>query len=153
MKNAADLKRQIASDLKQAMKDRKSHIASALKLIVAELKNKEIQKKRNLDSNEIVAILNKQIKQYQETIAQYEKIDRKADAEESKSRLLLVQSYLPKPLSDADLKSLIEASIQKLQVSSLKQMGAVIKDIQLHADDFVDNRRLVELVKERLQSL
>ena len=141
------------ADMKQAMKDKKSDIVQALKLICAEWKNKEIDLKKPLNQLQIAAVLKKQVKQYQESIAQYEQIGRQAEAEGQKTRLGVVQSYLPKSISDEELKSLIEISIQQHKLESIKQMGIVIKDVQVRAGGSADNHRLVELVKERLQSL
>lgn len=147
------LKNRVIADMKQAMKDKKPDIVQALKLIYAEWKNKEIDLKQSLNQLQLVAVLKKQIKQYQESIAQYEQVGRQEEAEVQKKRLDAVQFYLPKSLSDEELKSIIETSIQQNKPESLKQMGVIIKDVQARTSGSADNHRLVELVKERLQDL
>ena len=150
---STSLKDRIIADMKLAMKNKKNSALQALKLVYAECKNKEIELKTSLDDIQMVALLKKQVKQYEESIEQYEKGGRAEGAQEQKERLALIKSYLPKNLSDEELKTLIEETINTLKVNSIKQMGSIIKDVQSRTAGSVDNRRLVELVKERLKTI
>ena len=147
------LKDRIMVDMKSAMKNKKKSALQALKLVCAECKNKEIELKTDLDDTQVVALLKKQVKQYEESIEQYEEAGRADRVQEQKERLALIKSYLPRGLSDEELKPLIEEAIATLRVTSIKHMGSVIKDVQSRTAGSVDNRRLAELVKERLKTI
>lgn len=150
---SSTLKDRIMADIKSAMKNKDTLALQALKLVYAECRNKEIEIKADLDDAQMASLLKKQIKQYEESIAQYQKSGRLEGVQEQEKRRDLIQSYLPKPLSKEELKQLVEKTISDLKVTSMKQMGAVIKTVQSSSGGSVDNRLLVELVKERLQAI
>ena len=141
------------ADMKSAMKNKKISELQALKLVYAECKNKEIELKTDLNDAQMVALLKKQVKQYEESIGQYEKGGRADNVQEQKERLAVIKSYLPKPFSEEELKTLIEETIDTLKVTSVKQMGSIIKTVQSRTAGSADNQRLVELVKERLKTI
>ena len=147
------LRDQLLMDIKVAMKSKQDLKLQALRLVHAELKNQEIEQKKPVTDMQMVSILKKQIKQYEESLVQYEKANRPEGAKEQKEKMQIIQSYLPKPLSEEELKSVVNKVISQLQVSSAKQMGMVIKEVQLQTSGSADNRQLVALVKERLQNL
>ena len=147
------LKDRILADIKSAMKNKQTSQLQALKLVYAECKNKEIETQADLDNAQMVSILKKQVKQYKESIGQYEQSGRLDGIEEQKNRLELIQSYLPKTLSEEELKCLINETITSLKATSIKEMGSVIKAVQSRAAGSTDNRLLVELVRERLQAI
>ena len=153
MGSSSTLRDRIMADMKSAMKNKNALALQALKLVYAECRNKEIEIKVDLDDAQMVSLLKKQIKQYEESIVQYEKSGRLEGMQEQKKRRDLIKSYLPKPLSEQELKQLIEKTISDLNATSMKQMGAVIKAVQSSSGGSVDNRLLVELVKERLQAI
>ena len=151
--SVVSLKDQITADMKSAMKSREVSRLGALKLISADCKNQEIMFKKPLTDEQTVRILKKHIKQYEESIAQYEQAGRGEAVIEQKARLKHVRSYLPKELSLDELKILIEDSTARLKPDSIKQMGLVIKDVQKRSLGRADNRLLAQLVRERLQAL
>ncbi len=153
MEKLLSLKDRILTDMKSAMKEKSPSKLMALKLVYAECRNKEIEQKADLEESHVMVILKKQIKQYEESLKLYEKAGREGDAQEQRNRLEIIKSYLPKALSEEELKSLIEETITSLKAVSMKDMGRVIKTAQSRAGGSVDNRRLAELVKERLQAI
>ena len=153
MEKPLSLKDRILTDMKSAMKEKSTSKLMALKLVYAECRNKEIEQKADLEDLHITAILQKQIKQYEESLKLYEKAGRGGDAQEQKNRLEIIKSYLPKALSEEELKSLVEETITSLKAVSMKDMGQVIKTARSRAGGLVDSRRLAELVKERLQAI
>ena len=143
------LKTKIMGDLKSAMRQKNTLATQALKLVLAECRNKEIdQKQESLSPAQITAILQKQVKSYEESIAQYEQAGR--SSEEQKQRRDLIKSYLPKALTEGELKTLVKRVIAELKANSVKDMGKVIKAVQSRAEGGVDNRRLAEMAKQEL---
>ena len=153
MGTSSVLKDRIRADMKSAMKNKDTVTLQALRLVYAECKNKEIEMQADLNDAQMVSLLKKQIKQYEESIVQYEKSGRWESVQEQQKRRDLIYSYLPKPLSKEELKQLIDKTVADLKVTSMKQMGAVIKAVQTSSGGSVDNRLLAELVKERLQDI
>ena len=148
------IREQIMAGIKTAMKDKNSTALQTLRLVASDCKNQEIASKAPLNDQQVVSVLKKQIKQYQETIAQYQQMDRSEDVQNQTKRMNIVQSYLPQSLSEEKLRSLVDQKIQELEASSVKQMGLVIKAVQAEASGMlVDNRLLAQLVKEKLQNL
>ena len=151
--NTSSLRDRILADMKTAMKNKETSTLQALKLVYADCKNKEIELKATLDDVQMISLLKKQVKQYEESIEQYEKGGRLDGAREQKQRLELIKSYLPKALSKEELKSLVDKTIEDLKATSIKEMGSVIKAVQSRTAGSADNRLLAELVRERLQVL
>ena len=149
----SSIKDRLLSDLKSAMKQKQMNKIQALKLALSECKNKEIELKSDFNSGHIIPILQKQIKQYEESIEQYRKAGRDPDVQEQIERRDLIRSYLPAMLSDTELKKWIEKAVKELNAMSLKDMGRVMKFVQEQAQGLLDKRRLSELAQERLKAL
>ena len=148
----ASLKDQIMADMKSAMKSKDQPRLQALKLVYAECKNQEIELQKELTDVQVISVLKKQIKHYEESIEQFKQIGRSEDVKEQEQRRNMIHSYLPEPLSMEELKKIVAEVMVELEASSIKQMGAVVKAVQSKTAGRVDNRCLVELIKERLQS-
>ena len=142
------------ADMKEAMRNQDKAALETLRLIMAECRNKELSTpgSQELDDASLMAVLRKQIKQYQESIDQFEKTGRQEEATAQQKRQSVVQAYLPKPLSAEELDSLIQENIKTLKADSLKHMGVVIKAVQTQTKGAVDSAQLARLVKERLQN-
>ncbi len=140
------------ADMKSAMKNRDQSRLQALKLVYAECKNQEIELQKELTDVQIISVLKKQIKHYEESIEQFKQAGRSEDAKDQVQRREMIHAYLPEPLSMEELKKIVDEIIVELKADSIKQMSVVIKTAQAKTAGKVDNRHLVELVKERLQS-
>ena len=141
------------ADMKLALKKRETNKLQALKLVLAECKNREIELKSDFSEVHIISILQKQLKQYEESIQQYQQGGRLVAVQEQTERRDWIKSYLPAMLSDTVLKQLIEEVIQELGELSTKDMGRVMKMVLSRAKGPLDKRRLSELVQERLRSI
>ncbi len=153
MKPDTSLRNRLLTDMKSAMKAKDMSALGALKLAYAECRNREIELKTELNDAQMTSVLKKQIKQYEESLEQYEKAGRTEQAQEQKTRLNLIKSYLPKALSEEELKAIITTAVEELKPAGLKDMGRVIKSAQVRAKGMADGRRLAQLVKERLQGI
>jgi len=146
------LKNKIIADMKSAMKNKDQVRLQALKLVYAECKNQEIELQKDLTDIQVISILKKQIKQYEESIAQFRQAGRSEDAEVQEQRKNMIHAYLPKPLSMEELQKIVNEVIVELKAVSIKHMSKVIKAVQSKTAGRVDNKNLVELIKERLQN-
>ncbi len=150
---SSSLRDRMRTDMKSAMKNKEMNKLQALKLVLAECKNREIELKEDFSEAHIVSILQKQLKQYEESRQQYQQGGRLEAVQEQTERRNLIKSYLPAMLSDAVLKKIIEGIVQESGALSIKDMGRVMKAVQSRAEGPLDKRRLAELVQERLRAV
>ncbi len=129
----------IQKDYIQAMKDKNINKKSALNYILAQIKNKKIELKKELEDVDIIKILKKEIKAIWETIWFLEKTDKKEELEWEKEKKLLLEFYLPQCKSIEETKSIIEWLISELGITELaKQRWQVMKEIKARYWEEVD---------------
>lgn len=145
-----DLLRQ---DLNKSLKNKEALRASVLRFLLAEIKNREISlrlEKKTIDDEEVTKVLNHQVKQRKESIAEYTKAGRLELAAKEEEELNILQTYLPSPLSNEELESLVAGSIQQIGAISVKDFGRVMADLMPKVKGRADGSRLGALVKESL---
>lgn len=141
-------------DLNSSLKNKEALRASVLRFLLAEIKNREISlrlEKRTVDDDEIIKALNHQVKQRKESIAEYTQAGRLELAAKEEAELKILQIYLPSPLSEEELVSLVAESIQQTGVISVKDFGRVMADLVPKVKGRADGNHLSALVKERLE--
>lgn len=120
--------------LKTAMKAHEKDKVGTFRLIFAEIKQKEVDTRTSLDDNQILAILEKMIKQRKDSIAQFEQANRHDLADKEKAECAQIQSFMPQALTDAQIAQLIAQAIESVQTQSGKSgagaMGAVIAQLR-----------------------
>ncbi|MGD8484293.1 MAG: GatB/YqeY domain-containing protein [Thioalkalispiraceae bacterium] len=122
----ADLKTRINDDVKTAMREKDKARLATLRLITAALKQKEVDERTELNDEQVVAILEKMLKQRKDSIEQFEKAGRDELAEQEKSEIAIIQLYMPEQLSDDEIEALIKEAITATGAESMKDMGKVM---------------------------
>lgn len=146
------LREKLEADLKQAMRDRDAPRRDAVRYLLAAVKNEEIEKRHPLTSQEEVTLLRQQARQRQEAIEQFQAGGR-ADLEaRERAQLEIVESYLPKQMSDDELTTFVQSGIAETGASSPKDMGKVMGVLSKRAEGRVDGRRLSDAVRKALAS-
>jgi len=149
------LRDDINNALKGAMKARDERRVSTLRLINSSLKNADIeargQNKGPLGDDELLALLAKMIKQRQESIELYEKGGRAELAQQERDEIAIIAAYLPKQMSDAEVRTAIAQAIAESGASSMKDMGKVIAALKGRYAGRMDFGKVSPLVKELLQ--
>ncbi|MGB8547330.1 MAG: GatB/YqeY domain-containing protein [Xanthobacteraceae bacterium] len=149
------LRDEINNALKEAMKARDERRVSTLRLVNSALKNADIeargQNKGPLGDDELLALLAKMIKQRQESIDLYEKGGRAELAQQERDEIAIIAAYLPKQLSDAEVRTAITQAIADTNASSMKDMGKVIAALKARYAGQMDFGKVSPLVKELLQ--
>lgn len=126
---------------------------NTLRMVKAVLKNAAIEKggaDTTLDDAEAAAIIRKQIKQRQDSIAGFEKGGRRELAETEKSEMAILTAYLPRGLSPAEITALVTEAIAEIGATSRKEMGAVMKLVSARAAGRADGRELSTEVQKQL---
>ena len=148
------LEDQISKDYVQAMKDRDKIKSSTISFLRAQMKNVLIEKKaEKLKDEEVIAIIKKQIKQRQDSIAQFENGGRQDLVEKESAELTILKSYLPEEMSGQELEGIVAAAIEEAKAKSLKDMGNVMKIVTAKVQGRADNKFVSELVKKALSRL
>ncbi|MFA5156763.1 MAG: GatB/YqeY domain-containing protein [Candidatus Omnitrophota bacterium] len=147
------LEEKILNDYKDAMKARDSLKSSVLSCLRAEIMNTALAKKKNnLDDNEVLAVIKKQVKQHQDSIDQFTKGNRLDLAEKEAKELKILEAYLPAQLSADELKKIVEEIIVSTAASGMKDMGKVMKEATARVGASADSKTLSDLVRAKLAS-
>lgn len=144
------LKSRIQEDVKSAMRARERERLAALRLVTAAIKQKEVDERVDLDDEQVLAVLDKMAKQRRDSIEQYEKAGREDLAAQERYELDLVQSYLPEPLGEDELASLIQSVIDDTGASSMRDMGAVMAALKGQVQGRADMKAVSQAVRARL---
>jgi uncharacterized protein len=149
------LREDINNALKDAMKARDERRVSTLRLINSTLKNADIeargQGKGPLGDDEVLAVLAKMIKQRHESVELYEKGGRPELAQQERDEIAIIASYLPKQMSDAEVRAAVERAIADTGAASMKDMGKVIGTLKSRHAGQMDFGKVSPLIKELLQ--
>ncbi|MCG8013920.1 MAG: GatB/YqeY domain-containing protein, partial [Candidatus Thiodiazotropha weberae] len=120
------LKQRIQDDVKTAMKAKDKDRLGTLRLITAAIKQREVDERAELDDSQVLAILDKMIKQRRDSVEQYESAGRQELADQEKSEIAIIEDYLPAGLSDEEVASMIESAIQEVGAAGMQDMGKVM---------------------------
>jgi uncharacterized protein YqeY len=149
------LRDDINNALKEAMKARNERAVSTLRLVNSALKNADIEArgagKPPLTDTELLALLQKMIKQRQESVELYQKGGRADLVKQEQEEIAIIQGYLPKQMSEAEMASAIEAAIAETGASSMKDMGKVIGVLRGKYAGQMDMGKASGMVKAKLQ--
>jgi uncharacterized protein YqeY len=144
------LSEKIIEDLKDAMKHGQEVRKNVLRMLKSQIRNKEIECGSKLTEEDEIQILNSAVKTRKESLELYKKGDRQDLVENESLELEIVQSYLPKPLSEEELQQAVNQLITEMNVSSMKDMGLVIKEMMSRYRGKVDGKKVQELVRLKL---
>ena len=120
------LKTRITDDVKTAMRSKDKQRLGTLRLLTAAIKQIEVDKRIELDDDQIIAIIEKMLKQRKDSIEQFEKAGRNELAEIEIDEVAILKEFMPEQLSDADIDVLIDEAIAATGASAMKDMGKVM---------------------------
>lgn len=120
------LKDQITHDMKECMKSGQKDRLAVIRLILAAMKQKEVDERITLDDAQVLAILEKMLKQRRESIAQFTQGNRPDLVAKEEAEVKVIQAYLPAQLSDAELDKLVADAVAESGAASVKDMGKVM---------------------------
>ncbi|HEX7249146.1 MAG TPA: GatB/YqeY domain-containing protein [Burkholderiales bacterium] len=144
------LKQQINEDMKAAMRAKDSARLSTVRLLLAAMKQKEVDERVELTDADVVAILEKMIKQRRESIAQFEKASRQDLADKEKAEVAVLSAYLPQRLGDAEIQKEINSVLAETGASGAKDMGKVMAALKARLAGRADMAAVSALVKAKL---
>jgi len=144
------LKGQITEDMKSAMKAGDKDRLKVVRLIMAAIKQVEVDKRIELDDAAVLSVLDKMVKQRRDSVEQFQKGDRKDLADIELAEIAVLGDYLPEQLSDKELDTMIDEAITSSGAESIRDMGKVMGQIKAKAAGRADMGAVGAKVKARL---
>ena len=147
---STSLKDRITEDMKSAMRAKDAERLGAIRLLLAAIKQKEVDERVTVDDAAVVGIVEKLIKQRNDSIEQFEKAGRTDLARKEKDERELLRSYLPQQMSDAELSAAIDAALAESGASGPQAMGKAMALLKPRLVGRADLGKVSALVKQRL---
>ncbi|NJD30941.1 MAG: GatB/YqeY domain-containing protein [Gammaproteobacteria bacterium] len=144
------LKERITEDMKAAMRASEKERLSTIRMIQAAIKQREVDERITLDDAQVLAVLEKMIKQRRESVVQFEQGGRADLADKEKAEIALLQAYMPAQLSEAELDALIKEAIATTGAASMKDMGKVMGAVRSKAAGRADMGAVSARIKAAL---
>ncbi|MEQ8482851.1 MAG: GatB/YqeY domain-containing protein [Pseudomonadales bacterium] len=151
VQEGSDLKQRIGDATTDAMKARDKARVATLRLIKADIQRVEVDERRSLSDDDVIAVLNRMLKQRQDSLGQYEAAGREDLAAQERYEIALVREFLPEPLDETELERLIDAAMAATGAASMRDMGKVMAELKPRIHGRADVGAVSGKVKARLQ--
>jgi len=146
------VKKKIQSDLNQALKNKREIEVSTLRLLLSEIHNQEIANKAELTEEEIVRIIQKEVKKRKEAIEAYQKGKRDDLVAKERQELAILSKYLPQQLPPQELEAIVQSTIEEIKAMGMSDFGKVMGAVMAKAKGKADGKAVSEAVKKALGS-
>jgi len=150
MSEPQSLKERITADMKTAMREKDKARLGTIRMLQAAIKQREVDERTELDDAQVLAVLDKMVKQRRDSIDQYRQAGRDELAEQEEYELGILQEYLPAALTDDELKALVDEAVSESGAESVKDMGKVMGIIKPKVQGRADMGDVSARVKARL---
>jgi uncharacterized protein YqeY len=144
------LKDRIKSEMITAMRNQEKKRVAAIRLLTAEIKQREVDSRIDLDDTAVIALIDKMISQRKDALQQYQQANRADLAEQEEFEIRILQEFLPEQLSEQEVNDLINAAISSLSATSMRDMGKVIAELKPKLQGRADMPTVSQIVKDRL---
>ncbi len=145
------IQERLMDEMKSAMRAKDALRLSTIRMARTAIKNAEIETRSELDGEAVIKVLSTLVKQRREAAAAY-RDSRPELAEKEEQELAVLQEFLPQPLTEEEVQSMIDAAITDLGASSMKDMGAVMKQVMAQTVGRADGKLVSTLVRQKLGS-
>lgn len=144
------LKARLETDLKQAMLQKQETVRDTLRLLLSEFKRIEVQEGRTLTPEIEQDVLLRAVKQRQQSIDEFDKAARTDLSQKERAEQLVIQGYLPKQLSEAEVRAVIQGMIAELKIGSKKDIGQLMKPLMAKYKGQIDGKLVQKIAGELL---
>ena len=142
------IKEQLVEDMKKAMKEKDFTRLDTIRLVLAEIKNEEIEKREPLNEDELVRVLKKGVKKLEDSIGYFEKGNRPELIQKAKLEMSILQEFIPPQLTVEEIESLVDEVMVAL--SDKKSFGLIMKEVMSRAANRADGSQVSVIVKQKL---
>jgi uncharacterized protein YqeY len=150
--NVSSLKTRLNEDVKTALRAGEKRRLGVLRLILSAVKQREVDERIQLDDAQVLAVLDKMLKQRRDSLSQYQAAGRADLADQESFEIDLIHSYLPAALSEAEIETLIAEAVQTSAAASLKDLGKVMALLKPKLQGRADLSQVSAKVKSRLEA-
>ncbi len=144
------LQEQLKSELKTAMLAKDKARVGTIRMLMAEIKQKEVDTRTVLNDEEIIAVLTKMVKQRKDSISQFEAAGRQDLVDVESAEITVLQAFLPQPLSEAEIDTLIDSTVTQLAATGMQDMGKVMNALRPQLQGRADMGLVSAKIKARL---
>ncbi|MES5428897.1 GatB/YqeY domain-containing protein [Enterococcus gallinarum] len=137
-------------DMKTAMKVKDKETLQVIRMLKASIQNEQIKKGADLNEEEELTVLSREMKQRRDSLTEFEKADRTDLAEKVKGEIAIVEKYLPAQLDEAEIRQIVAGAIEKTGASSPKEFGKVMGAVMPQVKGKADGNQVNAIVKELL---
>jgi len=142
--------KKIQNDMYTAMKAGEKESTNTLRITLAKLKDKQIEKRGDLTEDEVIKIIQTLVKQRKESIELYVQGGRNELADIEKNEIALLKKYLPQMISENDIKNIVETVINEVGATSMSDMGKIMPEVMKRGKGLIDGRIAQKFVQESL---
>lgn len=143
----------ILEDLKKAMKEQNKFKLSVLRMLKSALQIEKINKKDDLNDDEVIMVIKKNVKQRKDSIQEFLKFNKNDEVMELEQEINILKEYLPEELNEEEIDSKVEEAFLNLKPESIKDMGSVMKYLTEQIGSVADMSLVSQKVKEKLQKI
>ena len=148
-----NLNDRIMNDLKDAMKNKDSFKLSVIRMVKGAIQLEKINKKRDLNDEEVIDVISKQIKLRKDSINEFEKAGRNDLADTTKKEVEVLNEYMPEQLSSEEVNKIIDEAFAKVNPTSQKDMGLIMKEVTPKVKGKADMGEVSKIIKEKLSNM
>lgn len=145
------LMEQLTADMKEAMKAHDKDRLAVIRMARGAVRQKEIDGKKKLDDNEIIAVLSKEVKMRRDSIDEFKKGNRQDLVDKTQAEIDVLMGYLPKQMSEEEVKKLVEEAVAQTGATTMKDMGKVMGALMPKVKGRADGKMVNNLVRAHLQ--
>ena len=146
----SQLKKRVTDDMKSAMKAKDKQALKAVRMILGAIKQKEVDDRIELDDAQVLAVIQKMVKQRKDSISQFSAAGRTDLVEVEETELVVINSYMPEQLSDAEVAEAVDKAIIDSSADSMKDMGKLMGMLKGQLDGKADMGLVSRLIKDKL---
>ena len=147
------MREQILNDLKTAMRNKDKERLAAIRLVKGSMQMAELDKGHELSDDEVMDVISKEIKSRKDSIAEFEKGNREDLVKQATDEIKILEEYLPKPFSSAEIMKIIDEVFDEVKPTSNKEMGKVMKELTPKLKNRADMSEVSKIVKEKINKV
>ena len=144
------LMEKIMQDMKEAMKSKEKERLSTIRMLISEIKKRQIDSGKEFDDNDILGVIKSMVKSREDSVKAYREGGREDLAEKEEREVEVLKAYLPKQLSEEEVEKIVEEAIKESGAQTVRDMGKVMKIVMGKYGSQVDGKIVNKIVKEKL---
>lgn len=147
------LNERINKDMIEYMKSKNTFALGVIRMVKGAIQLEKINLKRDLNDDEVISVISKQIKMRNDSVAEFSKANRQDLVDQYKNEIDILNKYLPEPLTDEEVNEIIDEAFKKVNPTSPKDMGLIMKEVSPKVNGRADKSKVSQIIKEKLANL